>query len=110
MIGWQERLDRLFADRSDTKSSYREYDVRRIREKVRPPDSAALLKELTRRVSHGDLAVKYRVLSPDTRQGVLEFNSLLEIPLEATDPFTGQVFDVDVSNVEVVYASAKRAI
>jgi hypothetical protein len=100
---WTERFDDIVR-RLDTEPNYREIVLRRLVEVVRPPSSAALAGALEDRLHRGDLAVSYRVRSPETGAGLGEYSDVLEVPREVRDPTADVTFRVEPErDIEVVY-------
>lgn len=103
---WKRELDQVIAELvlSATQSPRKEYDINRIKRRVEPPNAEALALELSRRVFDGQLAAFYRVLSPETKSGIAEFDRFSDIPKEIFDETSDRFFHIEpYRDVELIY-------
>lgn len=106
--GWRAALDRVVSDIGKDRDS-QEYDLNRIMRIVGAPTREALAAELTKRIQLGELKAVYRILSPETRSGIAEYDDFLKIPEQIYDETTDHTFQVHPNrDLEIVYR-AKRA-
>lgn len=102
---WENRLDTEVGKLRNAET-YREVTLNRIKDLVRAPSEAELIRALAKRVSEGKLRVVYRVVSPSTKASLATFKSPLEVPETMLDESTGEEIDIDrYRHVEPVYVS-----
>lgn len=109
---WQLKLDDVLGElaQSNSQLGRKEFDLNRIRRLVGPPSSEELAFELTRRVVRGELSAIYRVLSPDTRSGIAEYEKLSDVPTEVYDETMDRRVHVEpYRDVELVYFGPTKA-
>jgi hypothetical protein len=109
---WQVKLDDVVDElaRSNTQPGRKEFDLNRIRRLVGPPSPEELAFELTRRVVRGELSATYRVLSPDTRSSIAEYDKLSDVPKEVYDETMDRRVNVEpYRDVELVYRGPAKA-
>jgi hypothetical protein len=109
---WQVKLDDVVEElaRSNTQPGRKEFDLNRIRRLVGPPSQEELAFELTRRVMSGELSAIYRVLSPDTRSSIAEYDKLSDVPTEVYDETMDRRVHVEpYRDVELVYSGPTKA-
>lgn len=109
---WMNELDRVVGElvQSTTQSPRREYDINRIRRRVGPPDAEALALELSKRVIGGQLSAVYRVISPETKNGIAEFKRFSDIPDEIYDETSDRTIPVEpYRDVELIYRGQPAA-
>ena len=108
--GWLDRLDREVKKLRDTRA-YGEFTLNRLKDIVRAPNEAALLRALASKISDGQLSVVYRVLSPKTNASLATYKSPLDVPDTILDVSTGEEIDIDrFQNVEAVYISGAPVV
>jgi hypothetical protein len=103
---WMKELDNVVDElvQSAGQTPRREYDINRIRRRVDPPSVEALALELTRHVANGELTTIYRVISPETKNGIAEFSDFNQIPDVLYDESSDREFDVKpYRDVELIY-------
>lgn len=103
---WRSELDEVIGElvRSASESLRKEYDINRIRRRVSPPNAEALALELSRRVVNGQLSAIYRVISPETKSGIAEYNRFSDIPDEIYDETSDRTVHIEpYRDVELIY-------
>lgn len=103
---WKSELDQVVGElvQSTAQSLSREYDINRIRRRVGAPDAEALALELSRRVIGGQLSAVYRVISPETKNGIAEFKRFSDIPEEIYDETSNRTVHIEpYRDVELIY-------
>ncbi len=100
---WRTALDRIVSDIEHSRDG-QEYDLNRIMRSVDAPNQEVLAAELTKKVQLGILKAVYRVLSPETRSGIAEYDDFLEIPEELFDNTTDNMVKVQPGrDLEIIY-------
>lgn len=110
---WKSELDRVVGElvQSNSQTPRREYDINRIRRRVEPPDAEALALELSRRVIGGQLSAVYRVISPETKNGIAEFKRFSDIPDEIYDETSDRTLQIEpYRDVELIYRGQPAAL
>ena len=103
---WISRLDTLI-ERMKKSPTAIEYPFDRLGDLVDAPSKLELARELTRRVAQSEIRVVYRVISPTTGAGILEFDSILQIPSTVYDNTADLKFLIDpTKDVEIIYKAA----
>jgi hypothetical protein len=112
-LDWKIELDQVVGElvQSTTQSLRREYDINRIRRRVGAPDAEALALELSRRVIGGQLSAVYRVISPETKNGIAEFKRFSDIPEEIYDETSDRTVHIEpYRDVELIYRGQPAAL
>lgn len=107
MIGWEKRLKSLLAEmQSDIKPDI--LTVAAISAYVRPPSEYALIVKAAELVGKGKLKIAYRVISPETKVVVREFEQLSDIPDYLFDESADAKFRVVTNrDVEMVFKALR---
>jgi hypothetical protein len=105
-MNWKQRLTDLLEQMHSGRIG-KEMTLSHIFREVGAPSQEELALELLRMQQSGDLVVRYKVLSPETREGLEEYERLKDIPSDMYDESTDRRFRVVPSrDLEIVYRAA----
>lgn len=105
---WKRRLAKA-VHQLRTSEKIRELTLDRIRRDVAAPSAAALSEALTEYIVNGEIVPIYRVLSPETKSGIFEYNHVSEIPSIVYDETTDKNIVVQPGeNLEIVYQATDK--
>jgi len=109
---WLQNLNRTIesakADANSRNTSYF-FTLPRLIELSKAPSKDKILNEIEKKINNGELGVFYRIISPETKAIVAEFDSVSDIPEFIYDDTAGHEITVDpLSNIEVVFRVSPR--
>ena len=104
---WQDRLEKALADEREearTKNVIRLITLDTLFSRSRAPSKSKLIDAIESKISSGELSVIYKLISPETKAVIAEYESVLDIPEHIYDDTAGQEIAIDpLSDIEVVF-------
>jgi len=109
MQPWQKRVTDTFAAKAarGVAQSATVYTIGRLTDISRPPSRDELIDFLMQEIDRGNIFVRYRVISPDTKSVISEFNNIKDVPETIYDDTSGNDIVIDpLSDIELTFQAA----
>lgn len=112
MLGWRNKLDKAISaarmkSRGTNKDEY--FTVDSFIELSGAPSREKVLQFVEEKIKIGELDVIYKVISPETRSVIEEYNSASKIPEEIYDDSSGNYINIDpLSDIEIVFRVSRN--
>ena len=88
---------------SNSKNTYAEDDFEHLLHEVSPPSPEWLALALTELAERGLVTPIFRVIDPQTQQGLGDFASLVEVPATVRNPFRGNDVTVRPEDLRLLF-------
>jgi hypothetical protein len=105
--GWQHRLEKVLAaarDQARAQNVSRVMTLSALQNASKAPSKSQLLDVLEQKITSGELGITYKIISPDTKAVIAEYQSALDIPSSIYDESAGHEIVIDpLSDIEIVF-------